>query len=109
MGRKPVIRPQNMPKQLIGGRNGQNYGILKWAHGSSRGVFGICNMWEATENLENEAHRVVTRRLYFFFLKEKALNGHFSRPAETDPYMSWKCHNHHVRYSKRCRMIFLCN
>ena len=50
------------------------------------------NIWETTENWENEAisSGLVTRRLYF--LKKRTLNGHFSRPAETDPYMyevSW--------------------
>ena len=42
--RKPVIQPQNMPKQLIGGRNGQNNGTLKWAHRSIQSVFGMYNM-----------------------------------------------------------------
>ena len=30
---------------------------------------------------------MVTRRLYFKKKKKKTLNGHFSRPAETDPYI----------------------
>ena len=74
-------------KQLIGGRNGQNYGTLKWAHRSNQSVFGIYNIWETTENWENEAisSGLVTRGLYF--KKKRTLNGHFSRPAETDPYI----------------------
>ena len=45
------------------------------------------NIWETTENWENEAisSGFVTRRLYF--KKKRTLNGHFSRPAETDPYV----------------------
>ena len=54
-------------KQLIRGRNGQNYGTLKWAHRSNQSVFGMQNIWETTENWENEAisSGLVTRRLYF--------------------------------------------
>ena len=57
-------------KQLIGGRNGQNYGTLKWAHRSNQSVLGIHNIWETTENWENQAisSGLVTRRLY---LKKK--------------------------------------
>ena len=78
-------------KQLIGGRNGQNYGTLKWAHRSNQSVFGMWNIWETTGNWENEAisSGLVTRRLYFF-KKKRTLNGRFSRPAETDPYVNVK-------------------
>ena len=64
-----------------------HYGTLKWTHRSNQSVLGIQNIWETTENWENEAFSsgLVTRRLYF--LKNKrTLNGHFSRPAQTDPY-----------------------
>ena len=46
------------------------------------------NIWETTENWENEAisSGLVTRRLYF--KKKRTLNGHFSRPADTDPYVN---------------------
>ena len=72
---------------MIGGRNSQNYGTLKWAHRSNQSVFGMQNIWETTENWENEAisSGLVTQRLYFW-KKNMTLNGHFSRPAETDPY-----------------------
>ena len=47
------------------------------------------NIWETTENWENEAisSGLVTQRLYFL-KKKRTLNGHFSRPAETDSYVA---------------------
>ena len=60
---------------------------------SNQVVFGIHNIWETTEDWENEAisSGLVTRRLYL--KKKRTLNGHFSRPAETDPYVVKKTLN----------------
>ena len=66
------------------GRNGQNYGTLKWAHWSNQSVFGMHNIWETTENWENEAisSGLVTWRLYF---KKKDIKRPFFPPSTNWP------------------------
>ena len=70
-----------MGQFLQGGKNG----TLKWAHRSNQSVFGIHNIWETTENWENEAisSGLVTRRLYF--KKKKDIKRPFFPPCRNWP------------------------
>ena len=80
----------------MGGRNGQNYGTLKWAHRSNQ-VFLACKTYEKQLRIEKTrlSHQVWSHG-GSTLKKKRTLNGHFSRPAETDPYAKvrprqWPC------------------
>ena len=86
--REPVIRPQNMPKTADWGYKRSKLWYFKMGPEVQPKCFRhekhMRNNWELRKRgyLIRFGH---TEAL--LFKKKRTLNGHFSRPAETDPYM----------------------
>ena len=92
-------------KQLIGGRNGQNYGTLKWAHRSNQSVFGIHNIWKTTGNWENEAISSGFGHTEALLLKKKDIKRPFFPPCRNWPIWRQQPENVTRRLSWRKSII----